>query len=157
MCGEALLKKCEANYLPGRQLAMHNHGAAILPSLQKKTSNTLNFICRNLKYCPSLPRKTKEMAYFYQLLTRYQVGNQQYINMEQPRCLHYEKSQQYPELHMQKPEIWSKPSKENKRNSILQLGMLNIRLQCFSLGSPSEEGPNQTRNDKPSQCTFCVE
>ena len=29
-------------------------------TLQKKASNTLNFTCRNLKYCP---RKTIEMAY----------------------------------------------------------------------------------------------
>ena len=64
------------------------------------------------------------------------------------------KSQQYSELHMQKSEILSK---ENNRNGIRQLSMLNIRLQHFSLWFPSEEGPNQTRNDKPPQCTFCDE
>ena len=60
MCGEALLEECEAKYLGviiSNALTWSSHVAYVT----KKASITLNFIRRNLKYCP---RKTKEMAYF---------------------------------------------------------------------------------------------
>ena len=60
LCGEALQEDSEAKYLGitiSNTLSWSNHVGVIA----KKASNTLNFACRNLKYCP---RDSKQMAYF---------------------------------------------------------------------------------------------
>ncbi len=59
-CGEALVSVDHAKYL-GITISNNLEWSKHVDIVTKKASNTLNFVRRNLKYCP---RKCKETAYF---------------------------------------------------------------------------------------------
>jgi len=60
LCGEVLQEENEAKYL-GIRISNTLDWSSHVGAVAKKGSNTLNFIRRNLKYCP---KQSKQMAYF---------------------------------------------------------------------------------------------